>query len=384
MSQEEQMKEVDLFSLQKRRLRREVIAIFSHLKGQEDDDRLFSMFTKSKRRKISFTQGKAVIVQVADFDEHRAGSTGTAKQKGPPEGKDEVGLHQCKRTTVLLWTWSRARTPAWVLVTLQRTKFCCMFPAISAKQSQFPQTLLIRLLLQTLHHLRCPSLHPLQHLNVSLVVGGPKLNTGFEPLREQGKVTEGPQPHLQEVSKPEAGQDTRRDQPHSASGSILLADTLKEKAIAQQLICSCPLCSLRRGTPGQELAPTRPRGAVKLILASKTPTTIPPGAAWAAGKRLRKKQTHGCQPVGTPQQPHPSEASPLPHSLSVEARTKQMAETGSFAVLPLGTAEAVPLEMAYACDTEQPTAWCTGHIPDGRSSQVPGSPLGRQLIHPAG
>lgn len=69
------------------------------------------------------------------------------------------------------------------------------------------------------------------------------------------RVTEGPQHHLQEVSKPEAGQDAHRDQPRSASGSILLADTLKEKAIAQLLICSCPLCSLQRGTPGQELAP---------------------------------------------------------------------------------------------------------------------------------
>ncbi|KAK4810045.1 hypothetical protein QYF61_005108 [Mycteria americana] len=48
------------------------------------------------------------------------------------------------------------------------------------KQPQFPQPLLIRLLLQTLHQLRCPSLDTLQHLNISLVVRGPKLNTVFE------------------------------------------------------------------------------------------------------------------------------------------------------------------------------------------------------------
>ncbi|KAK4818132.1 hypothetical protein QYF61_006731 [Mycteria americana] len=40
---------------------------------------------------------------------------------------------------------------------------------LKAKQPQFPQPLLIRLLLQTLHQLRCPSLDTLQHLNVSLV-----------------------------------------------------------------------------------------------------------------------------------------------------------------------------------------------------------------------
>ncbi|KAK4824822.1 hypothetical protein QYF61_019672 [Mycteria americana] len=51
-----------------------------------------------------------------------------------------------------------------------------------AKQPQLPQPLLIRLVLQTLHQLRCPSLDMLQPLNVSLVVGGPKLNTVFEPL----------------------------------------------------------------------------------------------------------------------------------------------------------------------------------------------------------
>ncbi|KAK4825444.1 hypothetical protein QYF61_027474 [Mycteria americana] len=57
-----------------------------------------------------------------------------------------------------------------------------------AKQPQLPQPLLIRLLLQTLHQLRCPSLDTLQHLNVSLVVGGPKLNTEFEVRPHQCRV----------------------------------------------------------------------------------------------------------------------------------------------------------------------------------------------------
>ncbi|KAK4830676.1 hypothetical protein QYF61_012776 [Mycteria americana] len=61
-------------------------------------------------------------------------------------------------------------------------------PLLQAKQSQLPQPLLIRLLLQTLHQLRCPSLHTLQHLNVSLVVGGPKLNTVFEVRPHQCQV----------------------------------------------------------------------------------------------------------------------------------------------------------------------------------------------------
>ncbi|KAK4823284.1 hypothetical protein QYF61_000444 [Mycteria americana] len=53
-------------------------------------------------------------------------------------------------------------------------------PGLAAKQSQLPQPLLIRLLLQTLHQLRCPSLDTLQHLNVLLVLRGPKLNTVFK------------------------------------------------------------------------------------------------------------------------------------------------------------------------------------------------------------
>ncbi|KAK4827171.1 hypothetical protein QYF61_015133 [Mycteria americana] len=61
-------------------------------------------------------------------------------------------------------------------------------PFLQAKQSQLPQPLLIRLLLQTLHQLRCPSLYALQYLNVSLVVGGPKLNTVFEVRPHQCRV----------------------------------------------------------------------------------------------------------------------------------------------------------------------------------------------------
>ncbi|KAK4816912.1 hypothetical protein QYF61_024922 [Mycteria americana] len=58
----------------------------------------------------------------------------------------------------------------------------------STKQPQFPQPLLIRLLLQTLHQLHCPSLHPVQHLDVSLVVRGPKLNTVFQVRPHQCRV----------------------------------------------------------------------------------------------------------------------------------------------------------------------------------------------------
>ncbi|KAK4824163.1 hypothetical protein QYF61_011290, partial [Mycteria americana] len=61
-------------------------------------------------------------------------------------------------------------------------------PFLQAKQSQLPQPLLIRLLLQTLHQLRCPSLYALQYLNIPLVVGGPKLNTVFEVRPHQCRV----------------------------------------------------------------------------------------------------------------------------------------------------------------------------------------------------
>ncbi|KAK4823315.1 hypothetical protein QYF61_000917 [Mycteria americana] len=54
--------------------------------------------------------------------------------------------------------------------------------------SSFPQLLLIRLVLQTPHQLHCPSLDTLQHLNVSLVLRGPKLNTVFKVQPHQCRV----------------------------------------------------------------------------------------------------------------------------------------------------------------------------------------------------
>ena len=61
-------------------------------------------------------------------------------------------------------------------------------PFLQTKQLQFPQPLLIRPVLLTLHQLRCPSLDALQHLSVFLVGRGPKLNTGFEGRPHQRRV----------------------------------------------------------------------------------------------------------------------------------------------------------------------------------------------------
>ncbi|KAK4815820.1 hypothetical protein QYF61_007429, partial [Mycteria americana] len=78
-------------------------------------------------------------------------------------------------------------TPSFQVV-VESNKVSPQPPFLQAEQSQFPQPLLIRLLLQTLHQLRCLSLDTLQHLNVPLVVGGPKLNTVFEVRPHQCRV----------------------------------------------------------------------------------------------------------------------------------------------------------------------------------------------------
>ncbi|KAK4811044.1 hypothetical protein QYF61_015748 [Mycteria americana] len=102
-----------------------------------------------------------------DWPQHRALGDTTCDR--PPTGRE---IRLVKQDLPFL-------NPCWLgLITWVSCTCCVMafkmtcsitFPSTEAKQPQFPQPLLIRLLLQTLHQLRCPSLDSLQHLNVSLV-----------------------------------------------------------------------------------------------------------------------------------------------------------------------------------------------------------------------
>jgi len=62
-------------------------------------------------------------------------------------------------------------------VVLESDKVTSELPLIQIKQSQFPQLLLIGLMLQSPHQLCCPSLNMLQGLNVLLLLRDPKSNT---------------------------------------------------------------------------------------------------------------------------------------------------------------------------------------------------------------
>ena len=59
-------------------------------------------------------------------------------------------------------------------VVLESSKVSPQLPLLQTKQSQFPQPLIKRLVLQTPQQPCCPSLNMLQHLKVLLVVRGPK------------------------------------------------------------------------------------------------------------------------------------------------------------------------------------------------------------------
>ena len=66
------------------------------------------------------------------------------------------------------------------LVTVESDKVSPEPSLLQPRQSQLPEPFLLRLVLQTLRQLHCPSLDMLRCFNVFLVVRGPKLNTILE------------------------------------------------------------------------------------------------------------------------------------------------------------------------------------------------------------
>ncbi|KAK4823194.1 hypothetical protein QYF61_027203 [Mycteria americana] len=153
------------------------------MKVVEKRDKLVSTLEEQRGWRLNHFPGQSVPMPDNSFSEVKFPNI----QSKPPLVQLEA-ISSCPITRYLGEETDPHLSTTSFQVVVESDKVSPQPPFLQAKQPQFPQPLLIRLLLQTLPQLRCPSLDTLQHLNVSLVVRGPKLNTVFEVRPHQCRV----------------------------------------------------------------------------------------------------------------------------------------------------------------------------------------------------